>query len=298
VVLGVGGSSPLGHPKPEGPVARLRRASSSIWQSNGLLIRRFGVRIPGGPPANPQVEGLSGDVDAELATAPPVYLPSETRLRHGTAFSSESRNGKAAALLPGGRLATDRSVTRPVGPSPAYDRLQCCRVAAPTLEQRPSSCSPEQVTQDQHGHDRIVQGPSDRDELGIRSIGDAIHTTASTSTSLVLRGIPGSRKSPRKLLGSGQAREGKYVVFLKAETKAKGPFSFGCRFRGVADPPIPVSVRRGLPPSRGPTGRRPPPRASDTCRCAGPDRCVGEGSRRRDRSGRCRSGTGRSPGLA
>ena len=33
------------------PVATLRRASSSIWQSNGLLIRRFGVRVPGGPPA-------------------------------------------------------------------------------------------------------------------------------------------------------------------------------------------------------------------------------------------------------
>ena len=49
MVLGVGGSSPLGHPKRRGPVARLRRASSSIWQSNGLLIRRFGVRIPGGP---------------------------------------------------------------------------------------------------------------------------------------------------------------------------------------------------------------------------------------------------------
>jgi hypothetical protein len=30
-------------------LARLRRASSSIWQSNGLLIRRFRVRVPGGP---------------------------------------------------------------------------------------------------------------------------------------------------------------------------------------------------------------------------------------------------------
>src|SRR4029077_21213093 len=29
------------------------RASSSIWQSNGLLIRRFGVRVPGGPPPSP-----------------------------------------------------------------------------------------------------------------------------------------------------------------------------------------------------------------------------------------------------
>jgi len=33
------------------------------------------------------------------------------------------------------------------------------------VEQHASSCSPEQVTQDQRGHDRIVQGPSDRDEL-------------------------------------------------------------------------------------------------------------------------------------
>jgi hypothetical protein len=30
-------------------LATLGRASSSIWQSNGLLIRRFRVRIPGGP---------------------------------------------------------------------------------------------------------------------------------------------------------------------------------------------------------------------------------------------------------
>src|SRR5215210_4371262 len=89
VVLGVGGSSPLGHPTrtrtlpvrsagtrrtrfavadtartsahttarryprravDRGAIGRLPRASSSTWQSNGLLIRRFGVRIPGGPP--------------------------------------------------------------------------------------------------------------------------------------------------------------------------------------------------------------------------------------------------------
>ena len=44
---------PANIPGPPGmrpSVARLRRASSSIWQSNGLLIRRFGVRVPGGPP--------------------------------------------------------------------------------------------------------------------------------------------------------------------------------------------------------------------------------------------------------
>ena len=54
MVLEAGGSSPLGHPIPIGPmaVARLRRASSSTRQSNGLLIRRFGVRIPGGPPSD------------------------------------------------------------------------------------------------------------------------------------------------------------------------------------------------------------------------------------------------------
>ena len=40
-------------------VARLRRASSSIWQSNGLLIRRFRVRVPGGPP--PRLAGPACD---------------------------------------------------------------------------------------------------------------------------------------------------------------------------------------------------------------------------------------------
>jgi hypothetical protein len=54
VVLEAGGSSPLGHPTDSAviAIARLNRASSSIWQSNGLLIRRFGVRVPGGPPTN------------------------------------------------------------------------------------------------------------------------------------------------------------------------------------------------------------------------------------------------------
>jgi len=242
VVLGVGGSSPLGHPKPEGPVARLRRASSSIWQSNGLLIRRFGVRIPGGPPANPQVEGLSGDVDAELATAPPVYLPSETRLRHGTAFSSESRNGKAAALLPGGRLATDRSVTRPVGPSPAYDRLQCCRVAAPTLEQRPSSCSPEQVTQDQRRHDRIVQGPSDRDELRYQvdrrrdpydrehqhEFGAPRHPRIAQEPAEAARLRPGARRQVRRVPEGRDEGEGTVFVRLPIP-RSSGPTYPGIR---------------------------------------------------------------------
>jgi hypothetical protein len=36
-------------PAAESPVDTLGRASSSIWQSNGLLIRRFGVQVPGGP---------------------------------------------------------------------------------------------------------------------------------------------------------------------------------------------------------------------------------------------------------
>src|SRR3990172_5029316 len=39
-------------------VARLRRASSSIWQSNGLLIRRFRVRVPGGPPVSMELTDI------------------------------------------------------------------------------------------------------------------------------------------------------------------------------------------------------------------------------------------------
>src|SRR6266540_4096043 len=53
-----------------------------------LLIRRFGVRIPGGPPPKPQVDGLSGNVAARLASAPPVYLPSRTPQHRGEAACS------------------------------------------------------------------------------------------------------------------------------------------------------------------------------------------------------------------
>jgi len=34
-----------------------------------LLILRFGVRIPGGPPANPQIDGLSHDLEALAVVA-------------------------------------------------------------------------------------------------------------------------------------------------------------------------------------------------------------------------------------
>jgi hypothetical protein len=61
VALEVGGSSPLGHPKFEhrqvlgecegrSPMLRPSNAPLAQWQSNGLLIRRFWVRIPGGAP--------------------------------------------------------------------------------------------------------------------------------------------------------------------------------------------------------------------------------------------------------
>ncbi len=46
VILDVGGSNPLGHPA-EAPVV-WRGAPLAQRQSNGLLIRRFRVRIPGG----------------------------------------------------------------------------------------------------------------------------------------------------------------------------------------------------------------------------------------------------------
>ena len=59
MALEVGGSSPLGHPSIApladdgvgGQTVGCRpSASSSIWQSNGLLIRWFWVRVPGGAP--------------------------------------------------------------------------------------------------------------------------------------------------------------------------------------------------------------------------------------------------------
>ena len=43
-----------------------------------LLIRRFGVRIPGGPPVNPQVDGLGGPPHHQHATTRPVFVPSRT----------------------------------------------------------------------------------------------------------------------------------------------------------------------------------------------------------------------------
>ena len=58
VALEVGGSSPLGHPTGDGrDHRRLALAPLAQWQSNGLLIRRFWVRIPGGALANRLVSG-------------------------------------------------------------------------------------------------------------------------------------------------------------------------------------------------------------------------------------------------
>src|SRR6266545_7214164 len=64
---------------PQGPDLYLRTT---------LLIRRFRVRVPGGPPAKPQVGGLLGKLAAKSATAPPVYLPSRTPQHRGEAACS------------------------------------------------------------------------------------------------------------------------------------------------------------------------------------------------------------------
>ena len=63
VVLAVAGSSPVGHPGPSGHNVvgrswcslhcRLATAPLAQWQSNGLLIRRFWVRLPGGAHTTP-----------------------------------------------------------------------------------------------------------------------------------------------------------------------------------------------------------------------------------------------------
>ena len=48
VVLDVAGSNPVGHPNYSSLVAKKQHAPLAQWQSNGLLIHRFWVRIPGG----------------------------------------------------------------------------------------------------------------------------------------------------------------------------------------------------------------------------------------------------------
>ncbi len=71
------GSNPVTHPnslivvrsgQPGVAIGIVMRASSSIRQSNGLLIRRFGVRIPGGPPL------LPGETDSSATDAAPTRL--------------------------------------------------------------------------------------------------------------------------------------------------------------------------------------------------------------------------------
>ncbi len=46
------------------------RVASSIWQSIGLLIRRFGVQVPGDPPEAPARRGLRHVAFATHATMP------------------------------------------------------------------------------------------------------------------------------------------------------------------------------------------------------------------------------------
>ncbi len=92
MVAEVGGSSPLGHPlaprlRPGGLLFPLGRAPTGIryarsaplaqWQSNGLLIRRFRVRIPGGAP---------------LLTWASSVLPLRT-----AAFRSHTRSNRSAS---------------------------------------------------------------------------------------------------------------------------------------------------------------------------------------------------------
>jgi hypothetical protein len=61
-----------------------------------LLIRRFGVRIPGGPPRKPQVEGLPAVVTVPLEIARPVCVSSRTRPRCGSGAGLVCRNDRTA----------------------------------------------------------------------------------------------------------------------------------------------------------------------------------------------------------
>ena len=123
VVLGVGGSNPLGHPK-FGRSARKRaagrialgRASSSIWQSNGLLIRRFGVRVPGGPPTR-----ASAYIAPVVATS--VDAPESENGEHSPRCSQRRRSRTSPRRRP--QLPSSSS-RRPRGCSTDGRRIRTC----------------------------------------------------------------------------------------------------------------------------------------------------------------------------
>ena len=119
----VGGSTPLGHPKPLASLAA--RASSSIWQSIGLLIRRFWVRVPGGVPAIGSGTGRFGHGRGRRRDAPlAVALPGRRVLSAGLApfgGCSVRPAGPVTGLAP---LAVAPSGRR------VLSRARFCRTAA------------------------------------------------------------------------------------------------------------------------------------------------------------------------
>ena len=138
VALEAGGSSPLSHPMDDGghPLRRVAavahtasavvdcttRAPLAQWQSNGLLIRRFWVRIPGGvlekhqqgPDLGP---GLlrSRPRPSAVPCPGPASLSREDGARRPPARPEPCRSAGMASAARGPELRSGRSGLPPVG---------------------------------------------------------------------------------------------------------------------------------------------------------------------------------------
>jgi hypothetical protein len=134
---------------------------SDLHVRTRLLIRRFGVRIPGGPPRKP----------ADITASEP----------------------RREADLPNRHQSPDlgAGLARTIASSVAASPRQCSNNTLRSVRlSKWRSTSAATIASS--------RGPAIGMNSGMRSIGDAIQTTANTSQSLAQRGTPGSRCRPRK----------------------------------------------------------------------------------------------------
>ena len=121
VVLAVAGSSPVGHPGPSGHNVvgrswcslhcRLATAPLAQWQSNGLLIRRFWVRLPGGAPQNTSF-GCSTAPTSTTRSSPPS---SSSAPLPGCAGANSPAYAAIGSVSTAGNSSSTRRSTTPAG---------------------------------------------------------------------------------------------------------------------------------------------------------------------------------------
>jgi hypothetical protein len=123
VILVVGGSSPLGYPKSQSsgggnPVAsRLsREAPLAQWQSNGLLIRRFWVRLPGGAQQKAWSRAISGQRPILLTRYPTGPLMSRAYELRANVTAYDASYVAVAEALDCVLVTGDRRLARASGP--------------------------------------------------------------------------------------------------------------------------------------------------------------------------------------